>query len=100
MDRVIAMENYIDASSLSPSFALSLSSSAKEWYKVGETFAFILNCQSLKEASFVCGSSKDTHSVSFSVARRSHDQDAEVNLYHLMSLPKAGGRESLVSKRG
>lgn len=47
MDRVI-VENYINASSLSPSFALSLASSAKECYKAEESFAFLLNCQSLK----------------------------------------------------
>lgn len=47
MDRVI-VENYINASSLSPSFTLSLPSSAKECYKVEESFSFLLNCPLLK----------------------------------------------------
>lgn len=98
MDRVIAMKTFINISSLCPLFALSLSSSAKEFYKAGEAFAFLLNSQSLKEGSLVCGCSQDR--VNFSVARRGHVQDPEVVLYHLMSLTRAGGRESLMSKKG
>lgn len=46
----------------------------------------------------MCASSQDR--VNLSVPRRRHDQDPEIVLYHLMSLPRAEERESLTRKRG